>query len=407
MGEDGISLPSERFATDVVLIGGCGHVGLPLGIALADSGASVCLYDLSEHSVKLVNDGVMPFEERGAAPVLERVVAASRLRATGDPSVVGSAENVVVVIGTPVDEHLNPDPRAIPAALGLCSAYLSDGQLLVLRSTVYPGVTALVEQMVARLGREIDVAFCPERIAEGRAMEELYSLPQIVGSRTDRGRERASRLFERLTASIVHLSPEEAELAKLFTNTWRYIKFATANQLYMMANDRGLDFERIRQALTFGYPRAADMPRAGFAAGPCLFKDTMQLAAFSNNNFMLGHTAMLINEGLPLYLVSRLEQEHDLASMTVGILGMAFKAGSDDTRSSLSYKLRRILAFRCAEVLCTDPLVRTDPALRGLDEVVERSDLLIIAAPHAEYRDLRTSKPVADIWNLLGGGVRV
>jgi UDP-N-acetyl-D-mannosaminuronic acid dehydrogenase len=405
--EDGISLPTEPFATDVVLIGGCGHVGLPLGIALADRGASVCLYDLSERSVKLVNDGVMPFAERGAAPVLERVVAESRLRATSDPSVVGSAENVVVVIGTPVDEHLNPDPRAIPAALGLCSPYLADGQLLVLRSTVYPGVTALVEQMVARLGRDIDVAFCPERIAEGRAMEELYSLPQIVGSRTDRGRERARRLFERLTPTIVHLSPEEAELAKLFTNTWRYIKFATANQLYMMANDRGLDFERIRQALTFEYPRAADMPMAGFAAGPCLFKDTMQLAAFSNNNFMLGHTAMLINEGLPLYLVSRLEQEHELASMTVGILGMAFKAGSDDTRSSLSYKLRRILAFRCAEVLCTDPMVRTDPALLPLDELVERSDLLIIAAPHEQYRELRTSKPVADIWNLLGGGVRV
>jgi UDP-N-acetyl-D-mannosaminuronic acid dehydrogenase len=405
--EDGISLMNERFATDVVLIGGCGHVGLPLGIALADRGASVCLYDLSERSVKLVNDAVMPFEERGAAPALERVVADSRLRATTDPSVVAKAENVVVVIGTPVDEHLNPDPRAIPAALGLCSDYLADGQLLVLRSTVYPGVTALVEQMVARLGRDVDVAFCPERIAEGRAMEELYSLPQIVGSRTERGRERASRLFQRLTPSIVHLSPEEAELAKLFTNTWRYIKFATANQLYMMANDRGLDFERIRQALTYEYPRAADMPRAGFAAGPCLFKDTMQLAAFSNNNFMLGHTAMLINEGLPLYLVSRLEQEHHLASMTVGILGMAFKAGSDDTRSSLSYKLRRILAFRCAEVLCTDPMVTSDPGLLGLDEVVERSDLLIIATPHAQYGDLRTDKPVADIWNLLGGGVRV
>jgi UDP-N-acetyl-D-mannosaminuronic acid dehydrogenase len=405
--EDGISLPNERFTTDVVLIGGCGHVGLPLGIALADRGASVCLYDLSERSVKLVNDGAMPFEERGAAPALERVVAASRLRATCDPSVVGSAESVVVVLGTPVDEHLNPDPRAIPAALGLCSAHLADGQLLVLRSTVYPGVTALVEQMVARLGRDIDVAFCPERIAEGRAMDELFSLPQIVGSRTERGRERASRLFQRLTPSIVHLSPEEAELAKLFTNTWRYIKFATANQLYMMANDRGLDFERIRQALAYQYPRAADLPRAGFAAGPCLLKDTMQLAAFSNNNFMLGHTAMLINEGLPLYLVSRLEQEHDLASMTVGILGMAFKAGSDDTRSSLSYKLRRILAFRCAEVLCTDPMVTSDSALLGLDEVLERSDLLIIAAPHEQYRGLRTAKPVADIWNLLEGGVRV
>ncbi len=397
----------ERFATDVVLIGGCGRVGLPLGIALADRGVSVCLYDVSERAVKLVNDGGMPFEEPGAAPLLERAVASSRLRASSDPSVVGEAENVIVVLGTPVDEHLNPDPQAIPGALGLCSDYLADGQLLVLRSTVYPGVTALVEQMVAKLGRDIDVAFCPERIAEGKAMVELFSLPQIVGCRGQRGRERASRLFARLTPSIVELSPEEAELAKLFTNTWRYIKFATANQLYMMANDRGLDFERIRQALSYQYPRAADMPGAGFAAGPCLFKDTMQLAAFSNNNFMLGHTAMLVNEGLPLYLVSRLEQRYELSRMTVGILGMAFKAGSDDIRSSLAYKLRRILAFRCAEVLCTDPRVTSDPALVPLAEVLERSDLLIIAAPHSEYRDLQTDKPIADIWNLLEGGVRV
>ncbi len=402
-----MSLAREHFPADVVLIGGCGHVGLPLGIALADRGAAVLLYDVSESAVKLVNDAVMPFEEPGAAPMLERAVASSRLRAGTDPATVGQAETVIVVLGTPVDEHLNPDPRAIPVALGLCSEYLVDGQLLVLRSTVYPGVTALVERLMAKLGLDVDVAFCPERIAEGKAMVELFSLPQIVGCRTERGRERASRLFERLTQSIVDLSPEEAELAKLFTNTWRYIRFATANQLYMMANDRGLDFERIRQALSHEYPRAADMPGAGFAAGPCLFKDTMQLAAFNNNNFTLGHAAMTVNEGLPLYLVSRLEQRYDLAQMTVGILGMAFKGGSDDIRSSLSYKLRRILAFKCADVLCTDPRVTVDPALLPLEEVLERADLLIIGAPHGEYRQLRTDKPVADVWDLLGGGVRV
>src|SRR5919198_369988 len=397
----------ERFPADAVLIGGCGHVGLPLGIALADRGASVLLYDTSESAVKLVNDAVMPFQEPGAEPMLERAVAAGRLRAGTDPAMVGQAETVIVVLGTPVDEHLNPDPRAIPVALGLCGEYLVDGQLLVLRSTVYPGVTALVERLMAKLGVDVDVAFCPERIAEGHAMVELFSLPQIVGCRTERGRERASRLFRRLTPSIVDLSPEEAELAKLFTNTWRYIRFATANQLYMMANDRGLDFERIRRALSHEYPRAADMPGAGFAAGPCLFKDTMQLAAFNNNNFPLGHAAMTVNEGLPLYLVSRLEQRYDLAAMTVGILGMAFKGGSDDIRSSLSYKLRRILAFKCAEVLCTDPRVTADPALLPLEEVLRRADLLIIGAPHQEYRALDTDKPVADVWNLLGRGVRV
>ncbi len=175
----------------------------------------------------------------------------------------------------------------------------------------------------------------------------------------------------------------------------------------MMANDRGLDFERIRQGLTTDYPRAADMPGAGFAAGPCLFKDTMQLAAFNNNNFTLGHTAMTINEGLPLYLVHRLEQQYDLSAMTVGILGMAFKGGSDDIRSSLSYKLKRVLEFKADAVLCADPYVAVDANLLPQDEVIARSDLLIIATPHPEYRGLVTDKPVADIWNVLGEGVRV
>jgi len=397
----------DQFGLDVVVIGGCGHVGLPLAIAFADRGARVGIYDVSEAAVATVNAGQLPFDEPGAARVLARVVADGRLQASADPSIVGSAENVVVVIGTPVDEHLNPNQTAIPKALGGCAPFLRDGQLLILRSTVFPGVTALVEKMVAGLGVSIEVAFCPERIAEGKAMTELFELPQIVSARSPRGMERAAKLFGLLTNSIVELSPEEAELAKLFTNVWRYIKFATANQFYMMANDRGLDFERIRKGLSQDYPRAADMPGAGFAAGPCLFKDTMQLAAFNNNNFTLGHTAMTINEGLPLYLVHRLEQRFDLSSMTVGILGMAFKGESDDIRSSLSYKLKRILEFKADKVLCADPYVTVDQNLLPQDEVIAQSDLLVIATPHPEYRGLVTEKPVADIWNVLGTGVRV
>lgn len=401
------SSPAEAFTNDVVVIGGAGHVGLPLAIAFASRGLRTVVYDISEEAVKLVNDGRLPFLEPDAPPVLARALSDELLHATTDPAVVATARSVVVVIGTPVDEHLNPDPTAIPRALGDVTPHLRDGQLLILRSTVYPGVTALVERLVAGLGLAVEVAFCPERIAEGKAMEELFSLPQIVSARSAAGRERAAQLFGRLTDSIVHLEPEEAELAKLFTNTWRYIRFATANQLYMMANDRGLDFDRIRRGLGEDYPRAADMPGAGFAAGPCLFKDTMQLAAFSNNTFQLGHAAMLVNEGLPLYLVSRLEARFDLANCTVGILGMAFKGGSDDIRSSLAYKLKRILAFRAGGVLTTDPYVSVDPTLRPLGEVLDRADVLVIGAPHAEYRDLRTTTPVADVWNLLGNGVVV
>jgi UDP-N-acetyl-D-mannosaminuronic acid dehydrogenase len=391
---------------DVCVVGGCGRVGLPLGIALAARGLSVVLYDIDAAAVGRVNAGEMPFAEEGAAPMLAEALAAGRLRATTDAAAAGIAEALVVVVGTPVDEHLNPDLGAGPRAIERGAGHLRDGQLVVLRSTVYPGVTALTEKLLAAKGLAVDVAFCPERIAEGRAMTELFTLPQIVAARTPRALDRADELFRHLTDSVVRLQPEEAELAKLFTNTWRYLKFAAANQFWMMANDFGLDFARIRHAVAHDYPRAADLPMPGFAAGPCLLKDTMQLAAFNRNNFVLGHSAMLINEGLPLYLVSKMEDRFDLAELSVGILGMAFKGGSDDPRDSLAYKLRKILTLKARETLCTDPYV-TDERFLPLDDVLKRADLLVIAAPHPDYADLETDKPLVDMWGLTGRGVRV
>lgn len=395
------------FDLDVVIVGGCGRAGLPLGLAFADRGLSVGLYDIDERAVASVAASSVPFREEGADAILKRVVADQRLRATSDVSILANAESVVVVIGTPVDEHLNPDIQAVAESLtGLIDQFV-DGQLLILRSTVYPGVTAKVEELVRARGLDVDVSFCPERIAEGRALTELFELPQIVSGRTPRSLDRAEKLFRNLTSEVVHLGPEEAELAKLFTNAWRYIKFAAANQFFMIATDFGMDFEKIRVALTHDYPRAADMPGAGFAAGPCLFKDTAQLAAFNNNNFHLGQASMMINEGLPLYVVSRLERRFDLGDMTVGILGMAFKGGSDDIRSSLSYKLKRILRFKAKSVLCTDVYVSGDPDLTPLEEVLARSDLVIVGTPHPEYVGLEVNVPVVDVWNVIGDTVLV
>ncbi len=389
----------------VVVVGGCGHVGLPLALVLADAGVTVAALDVDHDKVAQVNSGQMPFIEGGDPEALLRSgLASGRFLATTDPQAIAAADTIVIVIGTPVDEHLNPDPNAVTRALQDCIPYMHDGQLVILRSTVYPGVTKRVEAAFRESGLTVDVACCPERIAEGHALTELRTLPQLVGSRNSEVFERASALFRAMGVETVQLDTEEAELAKLVTNVWRYIKFAAANQFWMMANDAGLDFSRILAGLKHNYPRATDMPGAGFAAGPCLLKDTMQLAAFTNNTFLLGHSAMLVNEGMPLYLVGRLEQQYDIESMTVGILGMAFKGGSDDTRSSLSYKLQRILRFRAKEVITTDPYVTSDPSLQPLDKVLEAADLLIIAAPHPEYRDLATDKPVADVWNLLENG---
>ncbi len=390
---------------DTVVVGGCGHVGLPLSVALSKI-HKVTAFDISEESVDLVNSGYPPFWEPGLEESL--IISLSNgFSATTDISSISAAECVVIIVGTPIDIHLNPDPNAVIAAIEDISGYLSSDQLIVLRSTVFPGVTREVERRLKQLELSTRVVFCPERIAEGFAMKELEELPQIIGARNDEDFQRASQVFSSLGVKVVRTTPEEAELAKLFTNTWRYIKFAAANQFWMMANDSGVNFENVRDAIRFEYPRASDFPAAGFTAGPCLFKDTMQLAAFSNNTFALGNSAMMINEGLPLYVVEKISQKFDLANTKIGLLGMAFKGESDDNRSSLAYKLKRILKFKSAGVLTADPYVKNDSELIDEERVIAESDLLIIAAPHLRYKDLVTDKPIIDIWNLRGNGSAV
>ena len=262
-------------------------------------------------------------------------------------------------MGTPVDRHLNPTVGDVYRSIDALLDRMKDGTLLILRSTVYPGVTKLVYERLRRLNRKVLLAFCPERIAEGNAVEELVKLPQIVSGFEPDAIAAASQLFGMIAPSLIELTPPEAELAKLFTNSWRYANFAISNQFYMLAENCGLDFYRIHDAVTRDYPRMRSFAKAGFAAGPCLLKDTLQLAAFSQNNFFLGHAAMLINEGLPMFLVQQL-RPHDLTNKRVAILGMGFKAESDDKRDSLSYKLKKLLEVEALEVLCTDPYVPDD-----------------------------------------------
>jgi len=313
---------------------------------------------------------------------------------------------VIVVIGTPVDEFLGPSMTVFERAVDQIADDLRPGALVVLRSTVYPGTTARVaEDLVAR-GCDVDVAFCPERIAEGHALEELSSLPQIIGADEERAGDRAEALFRVLAAKTICTTTREAELAKLFTNTWRYMKFAVANQFFMIAHTAGVDYGNVLEAIRQDYPRARDLPGPGFAAGPCLFKDCMQLAAFTSDHFPLGQAAMHVNEGLPAYVVSALERRYgNLQGRTIGILGMAFKADSDDIRASLSYKLRKLLRWAGAEVLCTDPYV-LDERLVPLEEVVRRSEVLILGAPHAAYQGLDVGpKDVVDVWGAMGRGI--
>src|SRR5216684_1650304 len=356
----------------IVIIGGCGHVGLPLGIVFANCGISVTLLDIDHEKIAAVNSGHMPFMEKSAEELLRKVVSKTLL-ATADNSCLRDADVAIAVVGTPVDEHLNPTVTELYRNIDATIDILPEGALLVLRSTVYPGVTKLVYDRVQSRGRKIHIAFCPERIAEGKAMEEIRSLPQIISAFEPEALQRVRELFSIINDELIELMPLEAELAKLFTNSWRYLNFAISNQFYLLAESYGLDFYRIHDAVTHRYPRMKSFARAGFAAGPCLLKDTLQLSAFSGNNFFLGHSAMLVNEGLPNFIVNQLRQQQKLRDKVVAVLGMAFKSESDDKRESLSYKLRKLLMVEAKEVLCTDPYV-VDPKLIPLEETVRRAD---------------------------------
>jgi UDP-N-acetyl-D-mannosaminuronic acid dehydrogenase len=399
-----VAIRGKAVLVKIVVLGGGGHVGLPLALVLAEKGCDVTSLDISAEVVNKINSGEMPFFEQGAEELLEKNLKSNNFIASTDFACIASAEVVIVVIGTPVDEHLNPNPNSVVEAIRNCVQFMNNSQSVILRSTVYPGVTKKVQALLKENGLSCEVSFCPERILEGHAVKELLLLPQIIGADTEKAQSAAEKVFNYLGIKTITVSTEEAELAKLFTNVWRYIKFAAANQFWLMSNEAGLNYSAIRKAVTFDYPRAADLPNAGFSAGPCLFKDTMQLAAHTNNNFALGHSAMLVNEGLPHYIISKLERQYNLAEMKVGILGMAFKGDSDDIRSSLSYKLKKILEFKSAKVLTSDPFVTVDKTLLPQEVVVAESDLLIIGAPHTVYSNLKCDKKIIDIWNLLGEG---
>ena len=386
----------------ICVIGGCGHVGIPLGLAFASKNLDVTLVDVNPQAVENINRAHLPFKEDGAAELLAAHVG-KNLRATSDAEVVRKQDVVVFVTGTPVDEHLNPKIHDVMKVLNAYLPLLNRRQLIVLRSTIFPGVTRIVEETLkARLGAA-NLAFCPERIVQGKGIEEIFNLPQLVSGVNKKAENAAAALFAAIAPKIIRIKPEEAELAKLMTNAWRYLEFAIANQFYMMVEKQGLDFYRILSAMKEDYPRAKHFARAGLAAGPCLFKDTMQLSAFHNNEFFLGHSAMLVNEGLPNFLVSQLEAKMggSLMGKKIGVMGLAFKADNDDIRESLSFKVKKLLEMKMAEVLVTDEFV---PGTMPLKKFVKEVEGVILGVPHSAYKGLKLKQPFVDCWGCWARG---
>lgn len=387
---------------DVCVVGGAGHVGTPLALVLADCGFKTLIFDINTKAMDMMAAGVMPFVEEGGEELLHKVLGTDRLAFSSDPGRLAEANIIVLTIGTPIDEFHNPNLSLLTSCLDGWMRYLRDDQTIVLRSTVAPGTTSYIDSYLKRHGKKTRLAFCPERVVQGKGIEEIRTLPQLVSGISPEAVASAKELFCKIAPEVVEMSPHEAEFAKLICNAFRYIQFAATNQLYMMVESAGLNYSDLLAKMKRGYPRMGSIPGPGFAAGPCLMKDTMQLFAFEKHNFILGQVAMTINEGLPNFIVERLSGRRDLRKTRIGILGMAFKAEIDDIRDSLSYKLGKLLRFHGAEVLYTDEYAK-DPTFVTKEELVANSDVVIVGVPHRAYQTLRIPDgvEVVDLWGAI------
>jgi UDP-N-acetyl-D-mannosaminuronic acid dehydrogenase len=382
----------------ISIVGGGGRVGLPLGILLASAGNNVFIVDTDQSRVDKINNRILPFQETGADDLLKNLPI-SQLSATSKNDAILDTEVCILIIGTPVLEDGTPSSIQLVDLVRSLLPFLGNVKLLILRSTVFPGITKQLEKILSENNLLIDLAFCPERIAEGNAIKEIKVLPQIIGVSTDSAFFKATEVFKGVVSETIRTNYEEAEIIKLFANAYRYINFAIANEFFEICLNNHLDWQKVWHGIKHNYPRADALPYPGFAAGPCLTKDTQQLNYYYGNKFELGSTAININERLPNYLISVIRDKYDLKSMTIGILGMTFKANVDDFRSSLSFKLEQLLKQEAKRILCSDVLLQKDDFV-DTESLINLSDLIIIATPHNFYRDLVIEKPLVDIWRI-------
>lgn len=401
---------SRKTLKPPVAVVGVGRVGLPLALFLADKGHVVYGIDVDQEKINLLSKAEMPFMEEGASQLLKKYLNKSFFVST-DFANIAMVKIIILTLGTPVDENMNPSLVQIDKALSASSQFLSKGQLLILRSTVSPGTTSYVQSYLNDLGKikvgaNFFLAFCPERIAEGRSLLELAQIPQIVGGVDRLSTQKAAEFFENFGIEVNRADAVSAELAKLFTNMYRYINFGIANEFMILAGNYNRDIYKIVELVNKNYRRGG-LALPGLTGGPCLFKDGFFLIGDVPFADLIA-TSWKINESIPIFLINKVRRRRKLEGKKAVILGLAFKAEIDDIRESLAFKVKKALERERAKVFLHDPYVAGYQ--NDLEKTLKDADLIFLATNHSYYRKLDIAKVkklvskncvVCDVWNVF------
>jgi UDP-N-acetyl-D-mannosaminuronic acid dehydrogenase len=385
---------------NISIIGGAGHVGFALGLVFSSKDFKVSLIDKNKENIKKINSGQIPFLEEKSQQLLKKMISKNKIYATAELKEVAKSKYIIVCIGTPITTRLNPDLRSFINFFYQLKKYLKKDHIIIIRSSIYPGICNKIFKIIK--SKCNNLSYCPERIVQGKSILELPKLPQLVSGKNKKAILESGKLFKKISKKIINTEVIEAELVKLFSNAYRYINFSISNQFYMLCQNQNLDFFKIRNIMRDGYMRNANIPMSGFTSGPCLLKDTMQLSAFYDHKFSLGKTAMSINEGLPKFILNKLEKQYKLKNKIVGVLGLAFKSETDDIRDSLSIKLLQLLKSKRIKTLQSDEFYKNKNNV-SKKYLVKKSDIIILSTPHKAYKKLKIGKNkiLIDAWGLI------
>lgn len=388
---------------EVLVVGGGGRIGLPLAVFLSSRAFKVCILDSSEERVEAIVNGIMPFEESGCEVLLTKAIENRSLEAYTTLEYFEKRlwDIVIVVIGTQLLDNGIPDKDGVIKCIQEIHGYLGYGALLILRSTVYPGTTLQIRETLSNLNRDdVKIVFAPERIAEGAALSEFVSLPQIIGADQDQDFERANKFFSSFNPEVLRVTSKEAEIIKLLTNAYRFAHFALGNAIYLAISRENLDYSLIYETMRKNYPRLSSLPHSGYVGGPCLIKDTIQLQHYLGVPEPFTETSLEINNQLVNFTVDEVLRLTDRErSKVVGVLGITFKPESDDIRDSPVLQIMHKLSNLGYRVLFFDPYIKNSIyEFREIEELTSVCDIFIMGTPHKLLRQLKFDKPLINIW---------
>lgn len=397
----------------IAVIGGCGRIGLPLSISLSlVSNNEVIPIDINNDAVSQLNEGKYPYHENNNLGSKYLKTALSKgLRFTTEIDLCSNVDCIILATGKISDDDVDFNKVITQKHFEMVLNKAKKGTFIIIRSTISVGTMQCLLEKINQFYDQNDgqdqLAYCPERLSESNSFDEITTLPQLVSTFSDKAFKFASDLFIAITPSIVRLEISEAEYAKLLTNAWRYIEFAAPNHFYSLLEGK-VDFNQVLDAIKHEYPRASGYRRPGLAAGPCLRKDSEILTSYIHSG--LCDLSIATNEGLPNKLIDLLATRisKPLSQSKIGILGLTFKANTDDTRDSLSVVLKDKLNQQCLQVLWNDPYLTHLPENVSIDTVLNECDAFIIATPHKEYENLKLpNKPFVDTWGLYSKPLQV